>query len=135
MTPDQVTLIQASFVKVQTISETAAVLFYDRLFQLDPSLRLLFSNDMTEQRQKLMQMLSAAVNGLRNPERLLPVLRELGERHNGYGVQPGHYTTVGLALIWTLRQGLGSAFTPPVEAAWTAAYQLIAETMQSAVPA
>jgi hemoglobin-like flavoprotein len=134
MTPDQVTLIQASFVKVQTISETAAVLFYDRLFQLDPSLRLLFSNDMTAQRQKLMQMLSAAVHGLRNPERLLPVLRELGERHNGYGVQASHYTTVGLALIWTLRQGLGSAFTPPVEAAWTAAYQLIAETMQSAVP-
>ncbi len=39
MTPDQVKLVQESFAKVAPISETAAVLFYDRLFEIAPSVK------------------------------------------------------------------------------------------------
>jgi hemoglobin-like flavoprotein len=60
------------------------------------------------------------------------VLGELARRHEGYGVRPQHYDTVGAALIWTLEQGLGTAFTPEVKAAWVAVYTNLANTMQAA---
>jgi nitric oxide dioxygenase len=53
-------------------------------------------------------------------------------RHAGYGVTAAHYDTVATALLWTLGQGLGDAFTPEVETAWVAAYTLLATTMQAA---
>ena len=48
MTPDQVNLVQESFAKVAPISEQAAVLFYGRLFEVAPSVRAMFPDDMTE---------------------------------------------------------------------------------------
>ena len=68
MTPDQVKLVQQSFSKVAPISDQAAVLFYDRLFEVAPSVRAMFPDDMTEQRKKLMGMLAVVVNGLANLE-------------------------------------------------------------------
>ena len=49
-------------------------------------------------------------------------MQALGRRHAGYGVRPEHYDTVGAALLWTLEQGLGDAFTDDVRAAWAEAY-------------
>lgn len=56
---------------------------------------------------------------------------EHSEAH-GHGVQEAHYATVDTALLWALRQGLGPQCTPAVEAAWAAAYTLLADTMQAA---
>lgn len=126
----QIFLVQQSFEKVKPIAGLAADLFYNRLFELDPDLRHLFRSDMSHQKHKLMTTLSFAVNGLTKPERILPAVRNLGARHVGYGVQEHHYQTVGAALLWTLAQGLGEDFTPEVAEAWTAAYTLLAQTMQ-----
>jgi hemoglobin-like flavoprotein len=125
-------LVQSSFQKVAPIAETAATLFYGRLFELDPSLRHMFHGDMKEQGRKLMNMLTLAVRGLDRPEQLIPAVQMLGRRHTGYGVKPEHYDTVGAALLWTLEQGLGEAFTPEVKAAWVEVYTLLANTMQTA---
>lgn len=130
MTPRQIELVQASFADVKPIAATAADLFYDRLFKLDPQLRPLFRNDMQQQGQMLMSMIGAAVNGLSNLEALAPVVRKLGARHVGYGVRDEHYAVVGAALIWTLEQGLGAKFTPEVREAWTQTYGLLADVMQ-----
>ncbi len=133
MTPDQVHLVQQSFLRVAPIADTAAELFYNRLFELDPSLRPLFRGDMAEQRRKLMQMLSVAVAGLRDLDALVPAVQALGRRHAAYGVQPKHFDTVGVALLWTLRQGLGDGFTDDVREAWAAVYAVLASTMQTAM--
>jgi hemoglobin-like flavoprotein len=130
MTPHQIDLVQRTFAQVKPIAPAAAELFYARLFTLDPSLRPMFRSDMSKQGQMLMSMIGAAVNGLSNLEKLAPVVRQLGARHAGYGVQAEHYDTVGDALLWTLEQGLGDAFTPEVSDAWAAAYGLLAEVMQ-----
>jgi nitric oxide dioxygenase len=130
MSPSQIDLVQKSFAEVKPIAATAAQLFYDRLFVLDPSLKPLFKGDMARQGQMLMNMIAGAVAGLRDLERLAPLLRQLGARHVGYGVQPEHYQTVGAALLWTLEQGLGARFTPDVRQAWSAAYELLAQVMQ-----
>lgn len=132
MTPEQIVLVQNSFNKVVPIRERAAVLFYGRLFDLDPALKPLFTGDMKQQGLKLMAMIATAVGGLRNLEQIVPAVQALAKRHVGYGVQASHYATVGAALLWTLEQGLGPDFTPEVKEAWTACYGLLATTMQQA---
>jgi hemoglobin-like flavoprotein len=130
LTTRQIEIVQQSFEKVAPIADVAASLFYARLFELDPSLRKLFSGDMKKQGTMLMSMLASAVRGLSNPNALLPVLTMLGRRHAGYGVMDAHYTTVAQALLWTLEQGLGDDFTPDTRNAWVAAYTLMATVMQ-----
>src|SRR5262249_51804537 len=132
VTDAQKSLVQNSFAAVATIADDAAVFFYQRLFELDPSLRPLFRGDMAEQRRKLMQMLTAAVKGLDRLDQLVPVVKDLGRRHSGYGVVDKHYETVGEALLWTLEVGLGRAFTPEGKEAWVAVYPLLATTMKDA---
>ena len=61
MTPKQVALVQDSFAKVALTSEAAAMLFYDRLFEIAPQTRAMFPDDMIEQRRKLMAMLAGVV--------------------------------------------------------------------------
>jgi hemoglobin-like flavoprotein len=122
MTPDQVKLVQESFAKVGPISETAAVLFYDRLFEIAPSVKAMFPADMTDQRKKLMATLAVVVGALGHLETVLPAASALATRHAAYGAKPEHYPVVGAALLWTLEKGLGNAWTPELAEAWSAAY-------------
>ena len=131
MTPQQIAHVQRTFAQVRPIADTAATLFYSRLFMLDPSLKPLFKGEMTKQGQMLMSMIGSAVAGLNNLEKLAPIVRNLGARHVAYGVNDDHYATVGAALLWTLEQGLGEDFTPEVHEAWAAAYTILAETMKA----
>lgn len=132
MTATEVALIQRSFEQVRPILQDAALLFYERLFELDPSLRPLFRSSREAQAQKLAQALTVVVKGLENPVQLRGAIEALGRRHAGYGVREDHYTTVGEALIWTLERGLGRAFTPDVRAAWVDAYGWLAFVMKEA---
>lgn len=130
MTSRQIELVQESFQTVQAIAVEAARLFYSRLFEIDPALRPMFRGDLEEQGKKLMQVLAAGVGALRKPEAILPVLEDLGRRHAGYGVTDAHYSTVATAMLWTLEQGLGAAFTAEVKAAWSAMYDMVASAMK-----
>ena len=131
MTPEQVKLVQQSFAKVVPISETAAVMFYDRLFQIAPAVKALFPADKAEQRRKLMATLAIVVNGLGSLETILPAVSSMATRHVSYGVNAEHYPVVGTALLWALEKGLGGAWTPEVADAWTAAYGTLAGFMIS----
>lgn len=131
MTPEQVTLVQNSFAKVAPIADQAAVMFYDRLFEIAPQVRSLFKGDMAEQRRKLMAMLTVVVNGLSKLDTILPAASALAKRHVTYGAQPAHYPVVGAALLWTLEKGLGDAWTPEVAGAWGEAYGTLSGFMMS----
>jgi hemoglobin-like flavoprotein len=131
MNSTQIALAQESFAKVAPISEQAAVIFYDRLFEVAPSVKAMFPIDMTEQRKKLMATLAVVVNGLNNLEAVLPAASALAKRHVSYGAKPEHYPVVGGALLWTLEKGLGAAWTPDVADAWTAAYGTLSGYMIS----
>ncbi len=135
MTPEQKQLVRDSFAKLGPIADDAAALFYQRLFTLDPKLRALFTHDLKEQGRKLMSMIATAVAQLDKVEALVPVLRELGKRHVGYGVRDSDYDTVATALLWTLEKGLGADFTPAVKDAWTACYGVLAGEMKAATHA
>ena len=122
-------LVQDSWKEVAKIAPQAAELFYKNLFEADPSLQGLFKGDMQSQGKKLMQMIGAAVGKLNDLNSLVPILQSLGQRHAAYGVKDRHYQTVGAALLKTLGQGLGDAFTPSVKAAWTEVYGVMSDTM------
>lgn len=132
MTPDQVDAVTRTFSKVAPHARQAGLAFYEKLFAIDPSTRPLFPADIEEQSRKLMQVLAFAVSNLRAPETLIPAVRSLGERHNGYGVKDGHYGAVAQALLATLKGALGTDWTPQVEDAWVAAYTVLANEMKDA---
>jgi len=135
MNPQEIKILQESFSLVEPIAETAASLFYARLFELDPALRPLFKSDLKVQGEKLMSTIKLVVVGLDNPEKVIPAVQNLGRRHVDYGVQPQHYATVGEALLWTLEKGLGDAYTPEVDNAWKNAFTLLSSLMLEAASA
>ena len=133
MLSTQKKLIQDTWAQVLPAADRAATLFYQRLFEIDPSARPLFEiTDMAQQRKKLLQVLAVAVSSLDNLGALGKTVEDLGRRHAGYGVKDAHYDSVGVALLWTLEQGLGSAWTPEVETAWTDMYGLLSGIMRQA---
>ena len=129
MTPEQKQLVKDSWAKVLPIKETAAELFYGRLFEVCPEVKPLFKGDMKDQGRKLMAMLNTAVNGLDNLETLIEPLKNSGAAHKVYGVKAEDYGKVGDAFLWTLGQGLGDAFTDDVKEAWTVTYTTVAGVM------
>lgn len=135
MSPQQVNLVRDSFARIAPIAPQAAALFYQNLFSAEPSLRPMFRGDMARQGDQLMRMVQGAVSLLDDPQRLLPVLRELGARHVAYGVQDPHYGMVGRALLRTLNDALGDAFTPDVADAWATMYALVTRTMKEGAAA
>lgn len=132
VTPEQVGLIQDSFSKVVPIADKAAEIFYAKLFEFDPSLKSLFKSDITEQGKKLMQTLGVAVNGLRDLDKLVPVLEDLAVKHVSYGVKVDDYTPVANALLYTLKTGLGEAYTSEVKQAWVDLLKVVVQVMRSA---
>ncbi|MBI5131987.1 MAG: hemin receptor [Rhodopseudomonas palustris] len=130
MTPAQIALVQQSFTKVAPISVQAASLFYGRLFEIAPEVQPLFAKaDIRDQGKKLMGTLAVVVGGLTDLPAILPAASRLAKLHVGYGVQAAHYAPVGAALLWTLEQGLGDAWTPELADAWTAAYTTLSGYM------
>ena len=132
MNPEQIRLVQSTWKMVLPISDTAAAMFYERLFELDPKLRPLFTGDMSEQGRKLVAMISVAVAGLTQIDRIVGPVQELGRRHSRYGVKDKDYDTVARALLWTLEKGLDDAFTPAVKVAWIDTYGTLAGVMKEA---
>lgn len=129
MTPQQIELVRNSWRMVLPISDTAATLFYQRLFELDPNLKPMFRHDMRDQGRKLMSTIDVAVKALNNLTSIIPAVQELGRRHAGYGVKEKDYQTVADALLWTLQRGLGDDFTEETKQAWVETYTLLATTM------
>ncbi len=132
MNISNIVLVQTTLAQVQLQAETFTGLFYGRLFEQHPELRPLFTNDLSEQGVKLMATLRLVVAGLNQPQTIVPAIKQLGQRHAGYGVQDNHYYLVGEVLLWSLGQTLGDVFTPEVAAAWTEAYSLLAGLMKEA---
>jgi hemoglobin-like flavoprotein len=119
-------LVKQTFRKIIPVSESTVKAFYDRLFELDPSLRPLFRGDMKEQRLKFIQMLAVIVGGMDKLDEVLPAIVALGKRHKSYGVPASSYPVVGEALLWSIERSLGTEFTPDVREAWQALYGILA---------
>ena len=77
MSPEQKALVKETWRKVVPMADTAARMFYDRLFEIDATTRLLFkTTNLAEQRRKLIQALTVVVQGLDHLEALVPTLAD-----------------------------------------------------------
>lgn len=132
MTPAQIDLVRESFEFVAPIATQAAALFFENLFTADPKLRSLFKGNLVQTGDRLMTTIANAVRLVEQPEQMASSLAKLGARHVSYGVRDEHYATVGAALMKTLQQSLGDAFTDDVRAAWAELYASLAGTMMKA---
>lgn len=94
MTPNQIDLVQTSWEQVVPIAKDAAALFYNRLFEIDPSLRKIFGDDIEEQGKKLMTVLTTVVRGLKKLDALEATVWRLGSRHAVYEVKQKDYDTM-----------------------------------------
>ncbi len=130
MTPQQVHLIRKSFAELTRHDHVAALVFYRRLFQIDPKLRPLFTIDIEEQSRKLLDMLGVLIAMLERPVGLELELKAMGARHAGYGVREEHYATVGRALLEMLAEVLQTGFTGEVREAWAALYDVVETLMR-----
>jgi nitric oxide dioxygenase len=129
ITSEQIELVQTSFQQVLPIADVAGELLYERIFALAPEARALFADDIRPQARKTMAAVKLAVDGLNQLDKVAPYLVKLGARHVRYGVRPEHFDVVGGALMWTLEQGLGEAFTPDVREAWAATWDVVSGAM------
>lgn len=131
MTSYQTQLVQQTFSQVATLPvDVVGSLFYNRLFIIAPEVKSMFSRTTTpEQSRKLLTMLSYIVSRLDQSDQLVNEVEKLAQRHVRYGVQDRHYDQVGDALLWTLEQGLGEAWTVEVKEAWIACYTLLSGVM------
>ncbi|WP_321472188.1 globin domain-containing protein [uncultured Paludibaculum sp.] len=127
--PRDIEVIRTTFAKVKLTPEEAGLKFYQRLFETAPQVRPMFPADLKPQAGKLFQTLGVLVASLDRVGELLPVLRSMGQRHKAYGAEPDHYAAVGAALLWTLEQELGDAFTEEAQDDWTRLYTLVSRVM------
>jgi hemoglobin-like flavoprotein len=130
MTAEQRRLVRDSFELLQDYGDSFTLLFYGKLFELDPSARKLFHNDLAKQGRKLMDMLAAVVESLEDFRAMQARLSDLGRKHTEYGVRPEQYKTLTEALLWAISQPLGAEFDVRTRAAWRVAIQSVCTLMQ-----
>lgn len=133
LAPHVQVLVQRAFARIAPQAETLGLLFYARLFELDPALRVLFKTDLEDQAHALITMLRLCIEGLDERAELQNTLKNLGARHAWYGAKPRHYATVQSALMWTLREGLGNEWNVETETALSTVLQLFMDEMQKDV--
>lgn len=127
ITTIQCKLVRRSFGQIATRQTVIANLFFDRMFELNPSLRILFKDaDLDDQSRKLMRMIALIVRALDDLDSLTNSVQAMARRHIAYGVRPSHFATFGEALIWAIDKGLGPRSTPNTLAAWRATYDMVA---------
>jgi hemoglobin-like flavoprotein len=129
LTPEEKELVRDSFAALAGNAEAMVMVFYGRLFELDPSLRSLFKIPLLEQARKLRDTLTVALDALDHFETIRPQLIELGRKHIAYGTQPFHYETVNDALLWALQQTLRDAFDEKTKGAWHNLLNAVARAM------
>ncbi|MFW5678676.1 MAG: globin domain-containing protein [Pseudomonadota bacterium] len=125
-------LLRATLRDMARAAPASASIFYDRLFEIAPETRPLFTSDMEQQGVKMMSTLGAIVAQLHDQVALAPIVADLARRHVAYGVVPAHYEKLGEALLWTVARSLGPRCTPEVRVVWTKAYAALAAAMLEA---
>jgi len=134
MTTHDIELVKKSWTTVATIDmETVGGLFYNRLFEIAPEVKPMFSrSSIAEQSRKLLSMLSYVIAKLDKLDDILEEVAKLAKRHSQYGVKESHYAAVGAALLWTLEKGLGDLWNEELKAAWTRIYTVLSGAMIAA---
>ena len=122
VTAAEAEMLRTSFHELRKNMAPASVAFYEALFARAPGLRKMFRDDIAGQGMRFMTTLGAILTGIEHSGPEEARIATLAEGHRLMGVKPEHFAPMGEALIATLQDGLGDAFTPELNAAWEKAY-------------
>lgn len=129
MTDRKTLIIKTTWSYVMTQPELTGELFYGKLFELDPTLRQMFPENMEGQMHKLINMITYMVSRLQTLPQIQKDIDAMAIRHTGYGVKDEHYALVGKALLWVLEDRLEGQWDEEAAQAWSELYGIWAESM------
>ena len=130
MTQKQIQLVKKTWLIFQQIDPVLiGEVFYERLFAQHPSFKRMFTTSRQVQSKKIIAMLDVIIRKVDRMDELSEDLKNLAIRHVQYGVKTEYYQPVGTALLWMLKQGLGSDWNDEVGEAWQVCYDTIAGIM------
>jgi hemoglobin-like flavoprotein len=132
MTKEDIARVQATWHTIEPVKRIAAELFYVKLFELDPKLKLHFGDDPQLRETKFLQLMDATVEALTRADVMTAAVRELGIRNPLFGDSDEHHRTVATTLFWTLEKCLRKDFTQEVRAAWTKTCEALSQMIRSA---
>jgi hemoglobin-like flavoprotein len=127
VTSEQIDLVESTLASVDV--EALAADFYVRAFNADSQLSAMFTTDPKVQQTRFGAELGVIVAAMHRPKDFRDETHDLGRRHRGFGVRPGHYRVMGDALLAALRSALGDRWNRDVETAWREAFQAAADSM------
>ena len=123
-------ILRETFGLLAPNAEKMVLRFYDELFERFPAVVPMFKNTTkAKQAKMLVPALKLVIDNLDDPDKLVPVLQAMGQRHQGYGAVPEHYGAVAETLMDVMKEFAGKAWTKQVHNAWSDALNLVAETM------
>jgi len=131
LTKEEIRLIQESWNTMTSKSKSTGEKFYNNLFGKHPEMAELFKGEIKEQSGALMRMVKTVVEGLNNPQIIIPAIQQLGRRHGEYGVKDEYYKEFGIILIDTIGAELGNDFDAKTKTAWEKLYETLADVMMN----
>eukprot|EP01125_Pyxidicula_operculata_P004966 TRINITY_DN1833_c0_g1_i2.p1 TRINITY_DN1833_c0_g1~~TRINITY_DN1833_c0_g1_i2.p1 ORF type:complete len:472 (-),score=111.04 TRINITY_DN1833_c0_g1_i2:1278-2693(-) len=144
LTDAQKDFVKKSFIQLMSLRDTEdqskdgialfAQKFYPNLFKVAPALERLFSgNNLDSLAKTIMNMLGWVVNNIDKTGEMVPVLAQMGGRHELYGVKRDDFKLFATAVATTFREILGPVIIhQQVYESWESILNNIAELMQKA---
>lgn len=121
-----------SFGRLTASQQFAMEYLYARLFVEHPELRALFPLSMEHTRTTTFGMLARLVSSLHDPGETDQMLDRLGRDHRKFGVRDAHYEPFFDALLATVEQVSGPAWTERDSRGWRAVLGYFATSMRTA---
>ncbi|GGF49233.1 flavohemoprotein [Aliidongia dinghuensis] len=107
--------------------------FYERMLGTHPELKNIFNmahQKQGQQQEALARAVYAYAEHIEDPQSLMAVLNNVANKHASLGVRPDQYPIVGEHLLGAIKDVLGAAATEEIIAAWTQAYDNLADILK-----
>jgi len=127
-------IIKSTVPVLEKHGETITTRFYQLMFGNHPELLNIFNHanqKQGRQQKALAGTVYAAAMYIDNLEAILPVVKQIAQKHRSLGILPEHYPIVGKHLLLAIKDVLGDAATDEIIDAWAQAYNVIADVFIS----
>jgi nitric oxide dioxygenase len=127
-------IIKSTVPVLEKHGEKITTRFYQLMFGNHPELLNIFNHanqKQGRQQKALAGTVYAAAIYIDNLEAILPVVKQIAQKHRSLGIMPEHYPIVGKHLLLAIKDVLGNAATDEIIDAWAQAYNVIADVFIS----
>ncbi|MBT2727921.1 NO-inducible flavohemoprotein [Bacillus sp. ISL-75] len=127
-------IIKSTVPVLEKHGEKITTRFYQLMFGNHPELLNIFNHanqKQGRQQKALAGTVYAAAMYIDNLEAILPVVKQIAQKHRSLGILPEHYPIVGKHLLLAIKDVLGDAATDEIIDAWAQAYNVIADVFIS----